>query len=75
VPASRNNIRGELVFDVGNAVAQVKLALLEALNLELIGAGAVLQGRDGDVEVAMLLLQSRQLFLQLTLFIFSHSYR
>jgi hypothetical protein len=72
---SGNNVRGELIFDVGDAVAQVKLAFLEPLNLKLIGARGVLQGRDGGVKVAMLLLQSRQLFLQLPLFVSGHSYQ
>jgi hypothetical protein len=53
----------------------VELALLEPLNLELVGTGGVLQSRDRGIEVAVLLLQSRQLLLQLTLFIFCHSYR
>jgi hypothetical protein len=72
---SGNDVRGKLVFDVRDAVTQVKLALLEPLDLELVGPGGVLQSRDGGIEVAMLLLQSRQLLLQLPLFIFSHSYR
>jgi hypothetical protein len=74
-PCSRDNVRGELILDVGDAVTQVELALLEPLNLELVGTGGVLQSRNRGIEVAMLLLQSRQLLLQLTLFIFCHSYR
>jgi hypothetical protein len=34
-----DDIRRELVFDEGDAVAQLQLALLEALNLDDIGAG------------------------------------
>ena len=83
LPAPRNddaarsgdNVRGQLVLDVGDAIAELKLALLEPLDLQLVGAGGVLQGRDCRVEVAMLLLQSRQLVLQLTLLVFIHRYQ
>src|SRR5262249_23631886 len=71
-PALRNNVRCQLVLDIGDAVAQVELALLEPLDLQLVRAWRVLQGRDCGVEVAMLLLQPRQLLLQLTLFVFGH---
>ena len=71
-PRLRNNIRRELVLDEGDAVAQMQLALLQALDLELVEARRVLQCSNGGVEVAMLLLQSRQLLLQLTLFLFGH---
>src|SRR5207248_3235275 len=67
--ALRNNIRRELVLDEGDAVAQMQLALLQALDLELVEARRVLQCSNRGVEVAMLLLQSRQLLLQLTLFL------
>jgi len=72
---SRNDVRGELILDVGDAVAQMQLAFFEPLDLQLIRAAGVLQGQNGGVEVAMLLLQSRQLLLQLTLFFFCHRYR
>lgn len=61
-----------MIFDEGYAVTQLKLTLLKALNLQLVGAEGVLQGRYCRVEVAMLLLQPRQLILQLTLFILGH---
>src|SRR5436190_5943789 len=50
----------------------MQLALLQALDLELVEARRVLQCSNRGVEVAMLLLQSRQLLLQLTLFLFGH---
>jgi hypothetical protein len=56
---------------VGDAIAQVELALFQPLDLELIGAGRVLQRSDCGIEVAMLLLQARQLVLQLSLFFLS----
>src|SRR5256885_13294577 len=70
---SGDDVRRELILDVGNTIAQLELALLQALDLKLVGAGGVLQGRDGDIEVAVLLLQSRQLLLQLPLFLFVHA--
>jgi hypothetical protein len=33
-----DDIRGQLVFDEGNAIAQLQLALLQALNLDDVGA-------------------------------------
>jgi len=35
---SRNDVRRELVFDEGYAVAQLQLALLQALHLDDVGA-------------------------------------
>ena len=73
--ASRDDVRRELVLDERDAVAQVKLALLEALDLQDIRAGRVLQGGDGGVEIAMLLLQARQLLPQVAFFLLSHRHR
>src|ERR1700688_3216486 len=69
---SRNNIRRELVFDEGDAVAQLQLALLQALHLDDVGARRLLQRRNRGVEVAMLLLQARQLRPKLAFFLFRH---
>src|SRR5580704_1048827 len=52
----RNDIRRELVFDESDAVAQLQLALLQALDLDDVGAQRMLQRRNRSVEVAMLLL-------------------
>src|SRR5208337_230558 len=67
-----DDIRGQLVFDEGYAVAQLQLALLQALNLDDVGAGRNLQCRDRGVEVAMLLLQAGKLRPQLAFFLFCH---
>jgi hypothetical protein len=72
---SRDDIRRELVLDKGDAVAEVELALLEPLHLQEVRAGRRLQGKDGGVEVAVLLLQPRQLLPQLAFFLFGHRYR
>ncbi len=70
--ASRNDIRRELVFDEGDAVAQLQLALLQALHLDDVGAQRMLQRRNRGVEVAMLLLQARKLRPKLAFFLFCH---
>jgi hypothetical protein len=67
-----DDIRRELVFDKGDAVAQLQLALLEALNLDDIRAGRSLQRGDRGVEVAMLLLQAQQLGPKLAFFLLRH---
>ena len=67
-----NDIRRELVVDEGDSVAQEKFALFQPLNLEQIGAGRDLEGFDGGVEVAMLLLQARKLCAELAFFLCCH---
>src|SRR5215472_14967798 len=74
-PRSSNNVGGELVLDIGNAVAQVELALLQSLNLQQIRTRRMLQGGDRGIEVAVLLLQARQLLPQLAFFVFGHRHR
>jgi len=69
------DVGGELVLDIRDTVPQLELAFLEALNLELVGTGSVLQSRDRGIKVAMLLLEARQLLLQLTLFFSIHCYQ
>ena len=66
---------GELVLDIRDSVPQLELAFLEPLHLELVGTGSVLQSRDCGIKVAMLLLEARQLLLQLTLFFSIHCYQ
>ena len=70
--SSRNDIRRELVLDEGDAVAQLQLALLQALHLDDVGARRLLQRRNRGVEVAMLLLQARKLRPKLAFFLFGH---
>src|SRR5580700_9954446 len=67
-----NDIRRELVFDKGDAVAQLQLALLQALHLDDVSTRRILQGRNRGVEVAMLLLQARQLRPKLAFFLLRH---
>ena len=69
----RNNIRRDLVFDAADLVAQHQLALLQPLHLDQVGAGRHRQGGDRGVEVAVFLLQARQLLPQLAFFVFASS--
>ena len=71
----RNNIRRELVVDPADLVAQHELALLQALHLDQVGAGRGGQGRDRRIEIAMLLLQARQLLTQRAFFLVGHCHR
>src|ERR671916_1572154 len=63
--ASGNDVRRELILDMGDAVLQDELAFLEPLDLELIAGRHPLQCLDGGVEVAMLLFQPGELGSQL----------
>ena len=56
-------------------VAQHQLAFLQPLHLDQIGGGRRPQGRDRGIEVAMLLLQARQLLPQRTFFLSGHRHR
>ena len=67
-----DDIRRKLIFDKRDAVAQLQLALLEALNLDDIRAGRSLQRGDRGIEVAMLLLQAQKLRPKLAFFLLRH---
>jgi hypothetical protein len=60
---------------VRDAIAQIQLAFLKPLHLQQVGAGRNFESRDGRIEVAMLLLQPRQLLPQLAFFLFGHRHR
>src|ERR1700683_266020 len=68
----RNDIWRELVFDEGDAVAQLQLAFLQPLNLDNVGAGRFLQCSNRGIEVAMLLQKARKLRPKLAFFLFRH---
>ena len=72
---SRDDIGRELVLDEGDAVAQLELAFLQALDLQLVGAGRIVQRLDGGIEVAVLLSQARQLRPELAFFLIRHRCR
>jgi hypothetical protein len=71
---SGNYVGGELVLDEGDAVAQHELSLLQSLHLQKVGPGHVVEGLDRNVEVAMLLLEARQLHPKLAFFILVHAW-
>src|SRR5579884_1618452 len=50
---SSDNVGGELVFEIGQAVAQDQLALLQPLDLQLVGLPDQVQSLDRSVEVAV----------------------
>jgi hypothetical protein len=67
-----NDIRGQLILDEGNSVAQGEFALFEPLNLDNVRTWGPLQGFDCRIKVAMLLSQSRKLRPKLGFFLFGH---
>ncbi len=68
----RDDVRSQLVFDKGDAVAQMQLALLQALHLDDVRAGRLLQCRNRGVEITMLLLKARQVRPKLVFFFLRH---
>jgi hypothetical protein len=68
----RNDIRRDLVFDEGDAVAQLQLAFLQPLQPQQIRRGRLMQGIDRRVEIAVLLLQSCKLGCELALILVGH---
>src|SRR5689334_3250792 len=53
---SGDDVRRDLIFDEGDAVAQLQLALLQPLQAQQIRRRRLVQGIDGRVEIAVLLL-------------------
>ena len=72
---SGDDIRRDLIFDEGDAVAQLQLALLQALQPQQIWRGRLMQGIDRRVEIPVLLLQPRKFGLQLALIFVGHDIR
>src|SRR5215216_8028985 len=72
---SCDDIGRELVLDEGDAVAQNQLTLFQALDLQDVRPGNVVQRLDGSVEVAMLLPQASQRRLELAPFLVRHRRR
>ena len=70
--ALRNDIRGELVFDGVDAVAQVKLALFQSLDLKDVGTRGAFQRSDGGIKVAVFLQHARKLGPELAFFLRCH---
>lgn len=71
----RDDIRRQRVFNEGNPVAQIELSLFQALHLDNVVTGGRLQRLNRGIEIAMLLLQLRELRLEFRLFLFCHRRR
>ena len=71
----RNDVGRDLVFDEGDAVAQLQFAFLQPLQPQQIGRGRLMQSVDRRVEVAVLLLQLREFGLELALIFIGHDVR
>jgi hypothetical protein len=71
----RDDVGRDLIFDKGDAVAQLQLALLQPLQPQQIRRRRLMQGIDRRVEITVLLLQPRKLGLQLALIFVGHDIR
>ena len=69
---SGDDVRRDLILDEGNAVAQLQLALLQALQPQQIGSGRMVQRFDGDIKIAVLLLQLRKLESEFVIVLIGH---
>ena len=72
---SCDDVGCSLVFDEGDAVAQLQLALLQPLQPQQIRRRRLVQGIDRCVEIAVLLLQPREFGLEFALIIVGHGVR
>ena len=69
---SGNDVGGELVFDLDDAITQMQLAFLQALHLQQVRSWRVVQRFDGNIEIAMLLAQLPELSPQFAFVILLH---
>src|ERR1700744_783658 len=72
---SGDDVRRQLVFDEGDAVAQHQFALLQPLHLNEVGTRRILQRSNRSVEVTMLLQQAPQLRAKLAFLFLRHRKR
>ncbi len=70
--ASRDNIRRDLVFQIRDAVAQLKFAFFQSLQSEQVGCRRLMQRFDGSVQIAMFLLQPRKLDSEFVIVLLGH---
>jgi hypothetical protein len=68
----RNDIGRDLIFDEGDAVAQLQFAFLQPLQPQQIWRGRLMQRIDRRVEIAVLLVQSCKLGCELALIFIGH---
>ena len=69
---SGDDVGRDLVFDEGDPVAQRQLPLLQSLQPQQIRRWRLMQSVNRRVEIAVLLLQARELGLQFALVLVSH---
>src|ERR1700748_1979179 len=69
---SGDDVWRDLVFDEGDAVAKLQLALLQPLQPQQVGGRRLMQRIDRRVEIAVLLLQPGELSVQLALIFVGH---
>ena len=69
---SSDDVRRDLVFDEGDAIAQLQLALLQPLQPQQIRCRRLMQRIDRRVEIAVLLLQPCELGFELALILVGH---
>src|SRR6476620_2560895 len=72
---SGNNVGRDLVFDEGDSVAQLQLALFQPLQSQKIRRRRLLQRVNRRVEIAVLLLQSREFGVKFALIFVGHGAR
>jgi len=72
VAKSGNDVRRDLVFDEGDAVAQLQFAFLQPLQPQQIRRRRLVQGIDRRVEIAVLLLQPGELGFEFALIFVGH---
>lgn len=70
--SSGDDVRGDLIFDEGDAVAQQQLAFLQTLQSEQIGSGRLVKCIDCCIEIAVLLLQPGKFGLEFALIFVGH---
>ena len=71
----RNDVRRDLVFDEGDAVAQLQFAFFQALQPQQVRCGRLMQCIDRRVEVAVFLLEASKLYRKLALIFIGHGLR
>jgi hypothetical protein len=74
-PRSGDDIGRNLVFDEGDAVAQLQFAFFQPLQPQQIGRGRLMQSVNRRVEVAVLLLQPSEFGLEFALIFVGHGVR
>jgi hypothetical protein len=71
-PRSGNYVRRDLIFDKGDTVAQLQLALLQPLQPQQIGRRRLMQRINRSVEIAVFLLQPCELGFEFALIFVGH---